>query len=84
MNTQELEKRKFELFEKVLHANLDSFVNSVKSECFNYIALNTNKIISFDEDEVRSLAVNFFTKELTKKVNENVSFYFDKKVTTKY
>lgn len=78
MNNQEQDKRKFELFKEVVFSNLEMFINRINNESFNYRATNTNKIISLSEDEIRRLAVNFFTKELTKKVNENISFYFDK------
>jgi hypothetical protein len=82
MNTQEQERRKFELFEEVVNSNLEMFVNAVKRQSFDYRALNTTKIINLDEDEVRSLAVNFFMKSLSKDLNEKIGFYFDKKIKT--
>jgi len=71
---------KYDLFKEVFETNLQSFINRANNDAFDYGALNINKILNLSDDEIRSLAVNFFTKTLTKKLNENIDFYFDKKL----
>ena len=83
--TEEQKAKQFEIFKEVAEENLRTFCNDFNSQLFNYRALNTHKICNvFDEDEVRQLAINFFTKTLAKKNFENQEFYFDKKVICKY
>ena len=82
--TEENKKAKnYETFKEVAESNLQMFVNGFKDSVFNYRALNTNKICNLSDSEVRQLAVNFFIKEMAKKVSEKTDLYFEQKPTLK-
>lgn len=83
MNTEQQKAQNYETFKEVAEANLQNFVNGFKNELFNYRALNTHKICNLSDDEVRHLAINFFTKELAKQSFKNQEFYFDKTLIVK-
>jgi len=59
-----------EIFREVVKANLDMLVNSITSEPFNQSILIGNPIRT--EDETRQMAVDFFQKQLAKKLYEHL------------
>jgi len=59
-----------ELFREVVKHNLDMLVNGITSEAFNKSILIGNPIRT--EDETRQMAVDFFEKQLAKKLYESL------------
>jgi len=75
------DKIRLNLFKEVAEANLTSFIHNFNNNLWDFRVVNAHKITNvFSEEEVRQLAINFFTKEVSRMTFENVNFYFDKKI----
>lgn len=73
-----------DVFKEVAESNLNYFVCDVKRNLESYLYDKKHLIQHvLNEEEVRQLAINFFTTQLSKKLNENVVFYSELKLTNR-